>query len=1108
MKIKTLLQFFIVQNKYTRKLFRIMRLSVISLFVFTLQLMAIGTEAQNAIMKVKSNVVTVAQLINEIEKQTDYLVVFSNREVNTQREVQLQSKSGKVSSFLTEAFGGTDISYEFENNYIILAKKDMMEKTIMAIAQQNRKHVTGAVTDQKGEPVVGANVVEKGTTNGIITDENGRFSFDVSPSSVLQISFIGYLSQDVAVGNRNNINVKLAEDTQKLDEIVVIGYGTVKKSDLTGSVSTVKNKDLTAIPSGTVLQALQGRSSGLQVKQNSGSPGGFISVRIRGANSIQGSNEPLYVIDGFPSSSTNPTVLDNSDIESVEILKDASAIAIYGSRGANGVVMITTKKGKAGTTRVNFETTMGYQTIRKKMEMMNAKEYATFYNLQRTNDGLGAYFTDEQINSFGEGFDWQNFVFKTAPIRTHSLEVTGGTDKTQFSISGNVFDQDGILKGSGYKRYSLRANMVHNISKKLILNYSTNLTRTILNDKNWGGARFGASLIGSALCAPPTLTPYKDDGSVRVLNTEYPFLSEGLINPIDNIRERKSMTKSNKVLANVSFTYKPIEDLYIKIAGGIENSDDRYDYYQTLKYLNSTGNVSVSTSQFTSVLSENTINYIKTFNKKHSISALAGFTYQDFYNTSLAGSGNGFLSDVTFTGNLAAASTPGIPSTSYTKSTLLSYLGRINYSYDNKYLFTASFRADGSSKYSDGNKWGYFPSGAIAWKAKEEGFLKDNQTISDLKVRASWGLTGSQAISAYATLNSLYSGKAVFGDALYTTFAPGTSLPGNLKWETTEQYDLGFDLGILNNRFQFTADYYVKNTRNLLNTVQLPTSLGYTNTLQNVGKIQNKGLELSVNANIFNGAFAWKVDGNIAFNKSKVKQLYGGLDILGGYEDMMIITDNLNLLREGKPVGVFYGYLKDGYDDNGSEKYKDLNGDGIINQSDKTIIGDPNPDFIYGLNSFMSYKGLELSLFFQGSQGNDIVNISAVDNTLDYGYGCNMLKEVYGNNWTPEKTDAKYPKVTRNQKMNFSDRLVENGSYLRLKNIELAYNLPLNKWKVNGIEKVRLFFSAQNLLTFTKYSGWDPEVNSQGGSNSFAQGIDHYAYPTAKSYTLGINVSF
>lgn len=956
-------------------------------------------------------------------------------------------------------------------------------------------------------PLPGVSILVKGTSTGTTTDANGSYKLNAPANAVLVFSFVGYSPKEIIVGNQSVVDVSLELDNRQLNEVVVVGYGTVKKSDLTGSLASVKSKEINAFPATNVLQALSGRAPGVQVTQNTGAPGGNVSVRIRGTNSVQGSNEPLYVVDGFPTSGSNPTILNNSDIESIEILKDASATAIYGSRGANGVVLITTKQGKAGKTQVDYEGSYSIQTLRKKLDLMNAKEYATFYNMQATNDGVAPYFTQAQIDGFGEGYDWQNLIFRKAPMQTHNLTVSGGNEKTRYSIGGSIFGQQGIIIGSDYNRYSLRANVTTDVSKKFNLSYGATLTNINTSRQNNGGGNRGGSMISAAISAPPTLTPYNDDGSYRVLATSYPFISNVITNPLNYVNEQTDEVRANRVLANVAMTFKPFEGLAIKISGGIENSDDRTDAYTTTNFINSQGSASVSTTQGRSLLSENTISYNKSVGK-HSLSAVAGFTYQDFRNTSLGASGVGFLSNVTETANLGSANTPGIPSTSYSFATLLSYLGRVNYSYNNKYLATVSFRADGSSRYSEGNKWGYFPSAALAWRVSEEEFLKNVPFISDLKVRASWGQTGSQAISPYATLNNLSAGKTVFDDALYNTFAPGTRLPGNLKWETTEQADFGIDAAFQNNRYRLSVDYYIKNTRDLLNTVQLPIGFGFTSTIQNVGQIQNKGLEIALDARVIDKAFKWDLGGNISFNRNKVIKLYNGADILGGTVGVTLINDNANLLREGQPMSVFFGYLKDGYTDLGKEKYKDLNGDGIINQLDKTIIGNPNPDFIYGLNSTMSYKGLELTLFLQGTQGNDLLNVSSINNTLDYGFGLNMPREVLYNHWSPNNPNAKYPVISRSNSYNYSDRLVEDGSYLRLRNIQLAYSLPLQQWRVNWMRTAQVYVSGQNLLTFTKYSWWDPETNSQGGANSIGQGIDHYSYPTSKAVTFGVRVGF
>ncbi|NBB23069.1 SusC/RagA family TonB-linked outer membrane protein [Runella sp. CRIBMP] len=956
-------------------------------------------------------------------------------------------------------------------------------------------------------PLPGVSILVKGTNAGTTTDGDGAFKLRVPANAVLVFSFVGYNPKEVTVGNQTALDVSLELDNRQLNEVVVVGYGTVKKSDLTGSLASVKSKEINAFPATNVLQALSGRAPGVQVTQNTGAPGGAVSVRIRGTNSVQGSNEPLYVVDGFPTSGSNPTILNNSDIESIEILKDASATAIYGSRGANGVVLITTKQGKAGKTQVDYEGSYSIQTLRKKLDLMNAKEYATFYNEQAVNDKVAPYFTQAQIDGFGEGYDWQNLIFRKAPMQTHNLTVSGGTEKTRYSIGGSIFGQQGIIIGSDYNRYSLRANVTTDVSKKFNLSYGATLTNIQTSRQNNGGGNRGGSLISAAISAPPTLTPYNDDGSYRVLATAYPFISNVITNPLNYVNEQTDDITANRVLANVALTFKPFEGLAIKISGGIENSDDRNDSYTTTNFINSQGSASVSTTQGRSLLSENTVSYTKSFGK-HSLSAVTGFTYQDFLNTSLGGSGVGFLSNVTETANLGSANTPGIPSSGYSFATLLSYLGRVNYSYNSKYLATVSFRADGSSRYSEGNKWGYFPSAALAWRVSEEEFLKNSSFISDLKIRASWGQTGSQAIGAYATLNNLGAGKTVFDDALYNTFAPGTRLPGDLKWETTEQADFGIDAAFKNNRYRLSLDYYVKNTRDLLNTVQLPIGFGFTSTIQNVGQIQNKGVEIALDARVIDKTFKWDIGGNISFNRNKVVKLYNGADILGGSVGVTLISDNANLLREGQPMSVFYGYVKDGYTDLGKEKYKDLNADGLINQLDKTIIGNPNPDFIYGLNSTMSFKGLELTLFLQGTQGNDLLNVSSINNTLDYGFGLNMPREVLYNHWSPTNPNAKYPVISRSNSYNYSDRLVEDGSYLRLRNIQLAYSLPLQKWNVNWMRTAQIYASGQNLLTFTKYSWWDPETNSQGGANSIGQGIDHYSYPTSKAVTFGVRVGF
>ena len=1082
-----------------QKLLRNMKLTVFLLFFGLIGLIAGPAYSQNTKISLDMKNAPISSVLNHIEEISEFYFLYNSKLIDVEKKVDIVAKEEPIRDILTEILP-TNVTFIVSDKQIVLSPiRDLSANSIL---QQSL--ITGTVTDRRtGESMPGVNITIKGTVIGTQSDVSGKYSINIpGRDASLIFSFIGYSSQEIQVGSNLVIDVQLEPEIMGLEEVVVIGYGTVKKSDLTGSVGSVKGNDISVVPTANAMQSLAGRTPGVYVMQNAGDPGAGLQLQIRGANSIQGSNEPLYVIDGFLVSGSNINMLNSSDIERIEILKDASATAIYGSRGANGVVVITTKQGRSGKSKIDFESYYGFQVIRKKIDLMNATEYANFYNEVAVNDGIQPYFTQEEVNGFGKGYDWQDLVFRTAPILNNTLTISGGGEKTRFSFSGSVMDQQGIIKGSSFERYSLRSNIIHEINDIFSFEHSTILTKSLKANENSQGGDRGNSLLGAAIVAPPTLTPYNADGTYRRLATEHSFLSGNIINPLNFLNEDNSISDNNTVLTNLAFIFEPLEGLVLKISGGLQNAETRIDAYRTLNFINSQGSASVSMDRNTSLLNENTLSYNKTIKDRHSISAVAGYTYQDFVNKSLIGQGSGFLSDVLETYNLSAASNPGIPGSGYSKSVLLSYLGRVNYSYDNRYLFTASLRADGSSKYSEGNKWGYFPSFAFAWKLKQESFLKDNEFINDLKLRTSWGVTGSQAINAYQTLTQLSSGLVVFGDALYPTFAPGFLLPGDLKWESTEQLNLGVDIAFLNDRFSLSADFYLKNTYDLLNAVGLPSSLGYTSTIKNVGEIRNKGVEFLFDAKILTGNFRWDLSGNIAINRNEVIKLYEGQDIYTGNFSHPLITERAKILREGEPLGVFYGYLVDGYDNNGLEKYKDIEEDGIINELDKTIIGNPNPDLIYGLSSNMVYKNFDLSFFIQGTYGNDIINVSGIS-TIDYPGGLNTIKDVYYNHWTPENTNAKYPKPTKITSAKFSDRQVEDGSFIRLKNIMLSYHIPVNQIRGNFISGAQVYVSGQNLLTLTKYSWWDPEINSNG-----QQGIDQYSYPMAKTYSFGIKLSF
>jgi len=1092
------------------KTFLVMKLSVIILLSACMHIYAKGY-AQFVSLSEKN--APLEKVFRNIEKQTGYVFFYDHKLIDLAPKVSIDLKNAPLEKALDLCLKGQPLSWSIVNKNIVIKQREQREVATppfnLNTPQDTLLNIKGRVLTDKGQPLPGATVMVKGSGNGVVTDPEGNYKIKVKPNTTIVVSYIGYKSQEMLITDEQPQNFSLAEAATLTDEIVVVGYGTIRKSDLTGSLSQVKSKDITAYPSTNVMQALTGRAAGVRVMQNNGAPGASVSLRIRGTNSILGGNEPLYVIDGFPYNG-NPTFLQNSDIASIEVLKDASSTAIYGSRGANGVVMITTKSGKK-TDATSVEVDAGYtvQSVSKKMKLMNAQQYALLYNEQAANDGLSPYFTQAKIDSLGQnpGTDWQDLVLRRAPLYNISATVNGGTSKTRFSLSSSAYLQDGIVKGSDYKRYNVRGNIEHDISKVVSVSLNTILTRLNSSRKNSSMGNRGNDLISGMLMAPPSLTPYLADGSYRRLNTAYSFISNVIVNPLVHIYEESDNIKGDRILSNAALTIKPVKGLTIKISGGIDNLNDRVDQYNNIEpTVNSVGYANIETTQQTGLLNENVITYQREINK-HSFSVMGGFTYQDNTNTTLNASGTGFLSDVPGTGDIGGASTPGIPTSSYSKWVLLSYLGRVNYSYNDKYLFTASIRRDGSSRYSKDNQWANFPSAAIAWKIANEDFLKDSKVIADMKLRASYGLSGNTSINPYQTLNQLSVGNTIFGDAAYVAYAPGTTLPGDLKWEITHQLDIGADIGFLHNDLFITLDYYKKKTVNLLNTVRLPASMGYTTTLQNVGEIENRGFELGIDAAILKGALSWNVNANIAVNRNKVLKLYNGQDIYGDAVYTGSLNDYVNILREGQPLGIFYGYKENGYTATGNLQYEDLNKDGVISAADKTYIGDPNPDFIYGLNSVLNYKGFELTIFLQGSQGNKIFNLNKAV-TLDLGMGLNLPKEVYESHWTAENPDAKYPKISRSLSGNISDRFVEDGSYLRFKNIQLAYSIPAKRLGWNWLKSAQIYASGQNLITFTKYSWYDPEVNAYGGSNSIRQGIDYSVYPTYKSVTIGIRCGF
>lgn len=981
---------------------------------------------------------------------------------------------------------------------------------VFATTLSHAQHtVLGVIKDTAGEPIIGANVVEKGTTNGSITDINGKFSFLMTtPTATLAVSYIGYQSLDYLYKGEGFVTIILKEESQDLDEIVVVGYGTMKKKDLTGAVSAIKADEITAFAVSNPIQALQGRVPGVVLSQNTGDPSGDYSIRIRGVNSIRGDNSPLYIIDGIPASTSS---INTYDIESMEILKDASATAIYGSRGANGVVLITTKKGKSGKATVSYDFEYGFQKQIKKLDLMNAQEWARFYNEYLVNADIldKPPFSDADITAMGKGVDWQDEVFQNAPISNHNINVSGGTDNMRYFISGSAMMKDGLIHNSSYDKYNLRSSFDLKMSK--MISASLNMGYSLINQMNQsnGGGNGGSSMIGAAYSAAPVFYPYDENGDYKDLRSWYSWSSHEIKNPICMAYESSYKTVTNLTNINAAVDFHPIKGLSVKATFGLEGSDARYDGYTTKKYIYQNNSASVNHQRSTNVINEDIVNYNFTVNKIHSFNVMGGFTYQQNVYKSISASGNTFLSDVQWTNNLSSAETTNTPSTSYSKWALMSYLGRINYSFNGKYLVTASFRADGSSRYSAGSRWGYFPSGAVAWRISEESFMKQFDKISNLKLRVGYGQTGSTAINPYMTQILLSTGKTATGNGVLPNYAPSGSFPDDLKWETTSQWDVGVDLGLFKQRLRVTADYYYKKTTDLLNSVSLPSSSGYSSSVRNIGSMSNRGVEFLVEADVVQKRdFGFTLQFNIAHNKNKVEKLADGNDILGStYSNYG--SGSITIIREGEPIGAFYVYKDAGLDENGSLSYVDMNDDGqYTDKEDRYIAGSPFPDFTYGLNCGFRYKNWDFNFFLQGSQGNDVFNLSEMRNYA-YDQGMNVERKVYYESWREgqDNSHANYPKIENVGPLKYSDRFLENGSYLRLKNVSLAYNFPCEKWSTrNWLSGIRVFVSAQNWLTFTKYNGVDPEVSSKGGDLN--AGIDHLTYPNSKTVSMGLSVKF
>ena len=1031
------------------------------------------------------------------------------------------------------------------------------------------KKLSGKVMDENGLPLAGVSVSIKGAKISTTTNENGSFLINApSNAQTITFSYLGRVQQELTIGNKTNFNVNLQSASTTLSDVVIIGYGTVKKSDLTGSVARIDREDLTRDVPTNILQAMQGKVAGVNVTQNDGAPGAGLSIRVRGSNSFLGGTEPLYVIDGVPfnnsSSGATPmslgedekqtlnamSFLNPDDIESIDILKDASATAIYGSRGANGVVLITTRKGKSGKDKVEANFNAGVASVSKKIDVLNASEYAAYQNLAYLNSNKytgtnyaipfpgtnvpdpanpgNTYYSKGPQDYVGDTNNWQDRIFRNGLYQKYSLNISGGTDAGTHSVTFNYLDQEGTVLNSKYNRLGLGLNLNRNISKTFKVGTSTSIASTLTNGVKTGTDKSDAASAGvirSALTFPSTISePIAYDGVGDAFITNPYIYVNDILNTVKGLNIFSSnyleatFLKDFKFRQNVGFNY---------------SSSNRDQYYPRTVYegFSMKGWGLKADNIWNSGVAESILTYNKTINK-HSLNVMAAGTYERTNGQSKRAEAKTFPNDALQNENLAAGEVVMPVITSRYQSTLISFLGRANYSFDDRYLLTVSYRQDGSSKFGKDNKWAGFPSAAIAWKVSSEEFMKGLKFVNDLKLRFSYGQTGNQGIGSYASLSKLSVYNYVFGGAIQTGLANDLFAgPANekLKWETTSAYNLGLDVAMFNNRLNLQVEVYKKITDDLLQNLVIPSSTGFETKLVNSGSIQNKGLEVTLGGTLMKSKdFEWKSNFNIAFNRNKILSLSD--DVKEQYARNISTGDAPFIQTVGKPIGALYGYVEDGYYDNEAEvrndpaytnqgsaiilrtigeiKYKNLDNDPTaITQSDRTFIGDVNPDYTFGFTNNFKYKRFDLSVFINGVQGNDIINMNTRFNA-NLGSNKNITQEMADGAWAAgqDNSNATGPKVMRQffRTIFFSRRFIEDGSFVRVKNITLGYNLPI---KSKTISAMRVSVGVNNLLTFTNYSGYDPEINSYG-DNPALFGVDLGGYPNSRTYNLSLRCNF
>ncbi len=1042
---------------------------------------------------------------------------------------------------------------------------------VSTVYSQSRA-VTGTVTDESNSPMPGVNVIIKGTTVGTTTDVNGNFTLQANSGDVIVVSFIGYTPQEVVVGNQTRIDFRLQEDVATLQEVVVVGYGVQKRSDLTGAISSVSGEDVRQSISTSFDQALQGRVAGVQITQNTGQPGGAVSMRIRGTTSLTGSSEPLYVIDGIQvggnaqgiagfdwqggaggqqTGAVNPLASVNpNDIESIEVLKDASATAIYGSRAANGVVIITTKRGKKGTSQLSYNGYYAIQDVYKTFDMMTLPEYAAYNNeVAQEVESITANprFADPSL--LGRGTDWQAAIFQPAPMQSHNLTLTGGLENIRYMISGGFMQQDGIVIGSDFERYNTRINVESTVRKGLDVGMNLAVSRrneTItLNDG-------GDGVISQAAQMPPHI-PVRDFNGNFAGPDQQNASAQISSNPVGLALLRNNTVLNNRVMANLYGDVQIIEGLKFRSEvsadfGSTKNNAFQPSYNWGRGISNPISRLAVRNDENFFWLWKNYATYTKQFGG-HDLTAMAGMEAQKSTYEGVTAFKFNVPNDIPTMNQGDAAS---MQNTGYKAwNSLASYFARVNYSFNDRYLLTATIRRDGSSRFGSERRWGWFPSASLGWKLNQEDFLASVNAISNLKLRAGWGMTGNENIGNYGFGSSLVTELSAFGNAVRNSQYSNPML----QWEATTQYNIGIDLGLLDDRITMSVDAYLKDTDNLLLRMVLPATFGnmVAGPYANVGRMENKGIELVVSSvNIDKGKLRWSTNANVTINRNTVKELAGA----ALRENIYWYTgfQNATMTDVGYPVGQFYGYVAEGIFTSkeeiqnhavqiagpdgrnlierttgvwlGDMKWKDINGDGVINSDDRTVIGDPNPDWTFGLNNTFRYGPFTLDVFVMGTIGGDILNYSRARNEQMVTIFDNQARSVVNRAQTrlkPGGTDVnnidhvelinpntnmpRFDNGGENSNHHMSTRWIEDGTFVRIQNLRLGYDVPSSLLSKVGISRVQVYGNIQNLATFTNYSGLDPQIGAFNQS-PLMQNVDLGRYPAPRVYTLGLNIDF